>query len=269
MKHPNFGLLTTLFMVFFLISCSAPKKVAYFQNIETPDALSAPKVVRTFEAKIKPKDLLTITVVASNQEATKDYNLIVPQVATMASANSTYSQPAIQPYLVEKDGTINFPTLGKLQVAGLTRVELGQLILNKIRPAFNEEIPIITINITNFSINVLGEVARPGKFTVVNDRFTILDAIAQAGDLTLYGKRDNIKVLREHADGSKEFLSVNLNDQNVIYSPAYYLEQNDIVYVEPNNVRKRSSGIGSAETLSISVFSTLISIASLLVNILN
>lgn len=268
MKHRNFGLLITLLMAYFLTSCSTSKKVAYFQNIGTSDTLSIPKVVKNFEAKIKPKDLLSITVVASNQEATKNYNLIVPQL-NAEKINSIYSQPAIQAYLVEKDGTINFPTLGKLQVVGLTRAELETLILNKIRPAFNEETPIITINITNFSINVLGEVVRPGKFTVANDRFSILDAIAQAGDLTLYGKRDNIKILREHADGSKEFLSVNLNDQNIIYSPAYYLEQNDIVYVEPNNVRKRASGIGSAEALSISVFSSLISIASIIVNILN
>lgn len=267
MKHRNIGILTTLILVLFLSSCSSLKKVAYFQNIEITDSQSISKVAELFEAKIKPKDLLTITVVASNQEATKNYNLIVPQIASVATY-STYSQPAIQPYLVEKDGTIDFPTLGKLQVAGLTRIELKNLILDKIRSAFNEELPVITINITNFSISVLGEVARPDKFTVTNERFTILDAIAQAGDLTLYGKRDNIKVLRENADGSKEYLQVNLNDQNIIYSQAYYLEQNDLVYVEPNNVRKKTSSIGSAETLSISVFSTLISIASLLVNIL-
>lgn len=268
MKHRNIGTLTTLFMALLLMSCSSSKKVAYFQNTANMDSLSQANVIKTFEAKIKPKDLLSITVVASNQEATKNYNLIVPQISN-AVTNYTYSQPTLQSYLVEKDGSIDFPTLGKLQVAGLTRTELKALILDKIRSDFNEELPVININIINYSINVLGEVARPGKFTVTNERFTILDAIAQAGDLTLYGQRNNIKVLREHADGTKEFLYVNLNDQNIINSPAYYLEQNDIVYVEPNNTRKRTSGIGSAETLSISVFSTLISIASLIVNILN
>lgn len=265
MTHRPFLILITLVLA--LSSCSVPKNVAYFQNLQTTGTQVSPQAASTFEAKIKPKDLLTITVVASNQEATKNYNLIVPQISTNITTTS-YTQPAIQPYLVEKDGTIDFPTLGTLQVAGLTRSELKKVILDKIRPAFNEEIPIITINILNFSINVLGEVARPGRLTVTNERFTILDAIAQAGDLTLYGKRDNIKVLREHADGSKEYLTVNLNDQNIIYSSAYYLEQNDIVYVEPNNVRKRTSNIGAAETLSISVISTLISITSLLVNIL-
>jgi len=265
MTHRPLIILTTLVLA--LSSCSVPKNVTYFQNLQATGTQVSPQAASTFEAKIKPKDLLTITVVASNQEATKNYNLIVPQISTNIT-NLTYSQPAIQPYLVEQDGTIDFPTLGTLQVAGLSRSELKKLILDKIRPAFNEEIPIITINILNFSINVLGEVNRPGRLTVTNERFTILDAIAQAGDLTLYGKRDNIKVLREHANGSKEYLTVNLNDQNIIYSPAYYLEQNDIVYVEPNNVRKRTSNIGAAETLSISVISTLISITSLLVNIL-
>jgi len=265
MTHRHLVILITLVLA--LSSCSVPKNVTYFQNLETPGTPVSPQAASTFEAKIKPKDLLAITVVASNLEATQIYNLIVPQISTNITTNS-YTQPALQPYLVEQDGTIDFPTLGTLQVAGLTRTELKKLILDKIRSAFNKEIPIITINILNFSINVLGEVANPGRLTVTNERFTILDAIAQAGDLTLYGKRDNIKVLREHADGSKEYLTVNLNDQNIIYSPAYYLEQNDIVYVEPNNVRKRSSSIGAAETLSISVISTLISITSLLVTIL-
>jgi len=265
MTHRHILILTTLVLA--LSACSVPKKVTYFQNLQTIGTPVKTQVASTFEAKIKPKDLLAITVVASNQLATLNYNLIVPQISTNITTTS-YTVPAIQPYLVEQDGTIAFPTLGTLHVAGLTRSELKKVILDKIRSAFNEETPIITINILNFSINVLGEVNRPGRLMVSNERFTILDAIAQAGDLTLYGKRDNIKVLREAADGSKSYLTVNLNDENVIYSPAYYLEQNDIVYVEPNNVRKRTSNIGSAETLSISVISTLISITSLLVNIL-
>jgi polysaccharide biosynthesis/export protein len=266
MKYPLLCRLMLPVLALAIVSCKAPKQVAYFQynSADSGQVISASK---PYEARIKPKDVLSISVVASNPEATKDYNLLVPQISTNLSTN-LYSQPSLQSYLVESDGSIDFPTMGRIEVAGKTRRELETFLQAKIRSAFNQETPIITINIQNYSVSVLGEVARPGKFAVSNERITLLDAIAQAGDLTLYGQRGNIKVLRENADGSREFLAVNLNDRNLIYSPAYYLEQNDVVYVEPNSVRKRTSGIGSAETLSVSVFSTLISVASLLVNIL-
>lgn len=248
-----------------LTACNAPKHVAYFQyDSRAGEATTAP----SSEPRIKPKDLLSITVTASNNEATKVYNLFVPQ-STDYSSTSLYSQPTIQKYLVEDDGTIDFPTLGRIAVVGKTKDELESYLLEQIRPAFNEEVPIITISITNYTVSVLGEVARPGRITVPNERITVLEALAQAGDMTLYGNRKTVKVLREEADGTKRFLPVDLNDQALISSPAYYLQQNDVVYVEPNTVRKRTAGIGSAETLSISIVSTFISIASLLVNILN
>ena len=128
--------------------------------------------------------------------------------------------------------------------------------------------PIITIRITNYYVDVVGEVVRPGKFNTINDRMTIFDGIAMAGDLTIYGKRENVKVLRENADGSKKFITVNLNDKNIIYSPAYYLEQNDVVYVEPNTSRSNSSHFGSAESFGISALSILISVTSLMFNVL-
>lgn len=252
-------------LLLLLTACNAPKHVAYFQYETQPQiGQSAQNAV----PHIKPKDLLSITVTSSNNEASKMYNLFVPQSMDMTN-QSLYSQPSIQKYLVEDDGCIDFPTLGRIQVVGQTKAELEAYLLEHIKSAFNEELPIITIAITNYTVNVLGEVARPGRIAVANERVTILEAIAQAGDLTLYGNRKTIKVLREDADGKKAFIPIDLNDKNLLLSPAYFLEQNDVVYVEPNNVRKRSAGIGSAETLSISVVSTFISIASLLVNILN
>lgn len=256
-------ILITALISLILTSCNAPKQVAYFQYDSGTTTQS-----QKHEIRIKPKDILSISVVASNNEATKNFNLLTPQPSNIQT-NSLYTQPTLQPYLVEDDGSIDFPTLGKITVAGLTRAELEKKLFEKIKDNFSQEMPIITITITNFTVSVLGEVARPGKFSVPNERITILDAISQAGDLTLYGKRENVKVLRENANGEKQFISLNLNDQNIIYSPAFYLEQNDIVYIEPNDVRKRTAGIGTAETLSISVVSALISIASLIVNIIN
>jgi polysaccharide export outer membrane protein len=130
------------------------------------------------------------------------------------------------------------------------------------------ENPIVTVRMINYKISVIGEVARPGMFTVVNEKITILEALAQAGDLTIYGVRNRVKLIREDATGKKEIHELNLNDANIINSPYYYLQQNDIVYVEPNKVKSQNSSVGSMTTLMFSATSILISLTSLLYNIL-
>ena len=249
-----------------LSSCAPMKNVAYFQKLDsTSDSLKPSSDIH--RARIKPLDLLSITVITTQPETSRIYNLITPQVADNTT-NNISSIPTLQSYLVENDGSIDFPVLGKIQVEGMTRKELVVFLQDKLASSFNKELPIITIRITNFAVNVVGEVMRPGKFITINDRMTIFEGLALAGDLTIYGKRDNVKVLRENADGSKKYISVNLNDKNIIYSPAYYLEQNDVVYVEPNSAKSRTSRVGAEETLTISAISILISITSLLFNIL-
>ena len=127
--------------------------------------------------------------------------------------------------------------------------------------------PIITIRVNNFSVNVLGEVNNPGKFQSSNERLTIFEGLAMAGDMTIYGKRENIKVLREDSDGNKKYFTLNLNDKNIIHSPAYFLEQNDVVYVEPNQSRANSSKYGAAESFRISSLSVIVSLISMAVTI--
>ena len=216
-----------------------------------------------YNARIKPKDLLSITVVSSEPEASRIYNLVVPQIEDTSSPNNMFSQPTLQSYLVSNEGTINFPVFGKLKVAGLTRKELELLLLEKLAPAFSKEKPIITITFINYSVNILGEVQKPGKYETTNDRLTIFEGLALAGDLTIYGRRDNVKVLREYGDGSKEYITLNLNDKKIIYSPAFYLEQNDVVYVEPNKSRSKSSNYGAAESYGITSLSVLLTLTSL------
>jgi polysaccharide export outer membrane protein len=169
---------------------------------------------------------------------------------------------------VDNDGNIEFPILGKLKIAGLTRNELGLMLHKKLESAFTKESPIITIRFTNYSVNILGEVQKPGKFETTNDRLTILEGLALAGDLTIYGRRDNVKVLREQADGTKEYITLDLSDKNIIYSPAYYLEQNDVVYVEPNKSRAKSSNYGAAETFGITSISVLLTLTSLVFTVI-
>lgn len=255
------------FSLLFMFSCAPAKDIAYFQKINatSTDKSQGNQMVPTglYEAKIKPKDLLSITVVSSEPEASKMYNLIMPQVEKASTQAALSSQPILQTYEVDNNGEIEFPVLGKIKVVGLTRHEFESILHSKLSAAFTKESPIITIRFTNYSVNILGEVQRPGKFETNNGRLTIFEGLALAGDLTIYGRRDNVKVLREKIDGSKEYITLNLSDKNVIYSPAYYLEQNDVVYVEPNKSRSRSSNYGAAESFGISSLSVLLTLTSL------
>lgn len=250
-----------------LLASCASQNIAYMQTLKTSKENTEvqSKSAGLYEARIKPKDLLLITVSTPEAEASKNYNLTVPQISD--GTNSIYGSPMLQTYLVDNDGNIDFPVIGRIPVSGYSRKELETQLQKKLGPAFSKVHPVITIRITNYSVNVLGEVARPGKYSSTNDRLTIFEGLALAGDMTIYGRRDNVKVLRESADGSKTYIYLNLNDKNIINSPAYNLEQNDVVYVEPNKAISRGSSIGSAETLSVNVVSILISVTSLLVNI--
>ena len=263
MKHMKFPLLALA--VVLLTACGSTKDVAYFQNSDNVDLSQTPVL---YDARIMPKDVLTITVNTTTPDAAAPFNLTVATPYNM-NTRSTYSQPVLQSYLVDNDGTIDFPVIGKITVGGLTKSQTEQLIMEKIRPYMAAtENPIVTVRMINYKISVLGEVARPGMFTVANEKISILEALAQAGDLTIYGVRDRVKLIREDAMGKKEIHTLNLNDANIISSPYYYLQQNDIVYVEPNKVKAQNSSVGSMTTLWFSATSILISLTSLLYNIL-
>ena len=246
-------------------SCSN-KNVAYFQNSNIVN-LEQSRVL--YDARIMPKDVLTITVSTSDADAAAPFNMTVPTPLTQ-SMRPTTSQPLLQSYLVDNDGYIDFPRVGRLHVGGLTKSQAERVILEKIKPYMSKaETPIVTVRMSNYKISVLGEVTRPGMYTVTNEKISILEALAQAGDLTIYGVRNNVKLIREDSTGMKSIHVLNLNDANIINSPYYYLQQNDIVYVEPNKVKAQNSSVGSMTTLWFSATSILISLTSLLYNILN
>lgn len=254
-----------VFFTLFLVSCGSYKNVPYFQN---SDEVDFSKSQFLYDARIMPKDILTITVNTINPDAASPFNLTVP-TSFNNQTRSTYSQALLQTYLVDNDGCIDYPILGKLQVGGLTKSACEQMIHDKIVPYLNErENPVVTVRMSNYKISVLGEVARPGMFNVSNEKINILEALAQAGDLTIYGVRDRVKLIREDARGKKEMHTLNLNDANLINSPYYYLQQNDIIVVEPNKVKSQNSSVGSMTTLWFSATSILISLTSLLYNIL-
>lgn len=253
-------------MLIMVASCTSYKKVPYLQNSEELQNLAQNSGL--FEAKIQPNDLLNIIVVSpKNSAASMEYNLLVPRISE-ESSNTLTSQPALQSYLVDKDGNIEFPVLGTLHVAGLTRSELEKMILDKVKDSFTEQ-PVVTVRFTDFKISVLGEVASPGTYTIKNEKVNVFEALAMAKDMTVYGKRDNVKLIREDVNGKKEIHNLNMNDVSIITSPYYYLQQNDVLYVTPNKAKARNSDIGSTTSLWFSATSIAISLVSLLYNILN
>ena len=247
-----------------LASCGSSKNVAYFQN---SDSVSLAESRYLYDAKIMPKDVLSITVSTSEDAAAAPFNLTVPTPYTLGQRNS-YSQAMLQSYIVDNDGDIDFPLLGTVHLAGLTKEEAERHIRDKIRSYMNrKEKPIVTVRMINYKISVIGEVAKPGMFTVANEKISILEALAQAGDLTIYGRRDRVKLIREDATGEKNIHVLNLNDANIINSPYFYLQQNDVVYVEPNDVKALNSSIGPATTLAVSSVGVLVSIVTLIVSL--
>ena len=249
--------------LFIMSSCSSYKNVPYLQNPEVVNELK--KELPLYDAKIMPKDLLTIMVNTTDPEAAAPFNLTAQTAANNAN-KSLYSQPTLQQYLVNNEGDIDFPVLGRLHVGGLTKNQAEDLVREKLKPYLREE-PIVTVRMVNYKISVMGEVARPGTFTVNNEKVNILEALAMAGDLTIWGKRDDVMLIREDAKGKREIITLNLNDANLITSDHYYLQQNDILYVSPNKTKAKNSDIGQSTSLWFSATSILVSIASLLVTI--
>ena len=248
-----------------LAGCGSTKDVPYFQNAQSVD-LSQSAVL--YDARIMPKDQLTITVSTINDEAAAPFNMTVPTPYSV-NQRSTNSQPMLQSYLVDNQGMINFPIVGELKVGGLTKSEAESMIQQKIQPYINkEEKPIVTVRMTGYQISVIGEVTRPGTFTVSREKITVLEALAQAGDLTIYGQRKNVQLIREDANGQKSIHLLDLTDANLINSPYYYMQQNDVINVTPNKVKAQNSSVGSMTTLWFSATSILISLTSLLYNIL-
>ena len=260
MKLKHFILIATTGI--FLAGCSSYKKVPYMQDPETVNAYG--KEIPLYDAKIMPKDLLSITVNTTDPQAAAPFNLTV-QSPLNAGATSMYTttQPTLQQYLVNNQGEIDFPVLGKLKVGGMTKNEAESMIREKLQP-YLKETPIVTVRMANYKISVLGEVAKPGTFTVSNEKVNVLEALAMAGDMTVYGVRDNVKLIREDAQGKREIVMLDLTKSDIVLSPYFYLQQNDILYVTPNKTKAKNSDIGNTTTVAISATSILVSIASLI-----
>ncbi|MFN3754454.1 polysaccharide biosynthesis/export family protein [Flavobacterium sp.] len=236
-----------LFVSLLLVSCASRKDLTYLQNV---DALQNSKASLNYEPKLQNDDLLSIIVSADQPELTIPFNM--PQIQGNYQINQ--NQNGIKTYLIDAYGFIEFPVLGKIKLAGLTREEA----VVKLQTAIKEYIinPTINLRILNYKVSVLGEVARPGTYTISSERITLLEAISQAGDLTIYGKRNNILLIRE-SEGKMTYNRVDLTKADFIGSPFYYLTQNDVIVVEPNKTKMNSSVVGPNVTTIISALSLL------------
>ncbi len=249
----------TIYIVLLLCiitSCVSNKKIAYFQN----DDIDQFKVNNIYKTVFKPDDLLQITISSDNLIAVKPFNLA--SVTFASTSDAAGGRETLQSYLIDSKGEIDFPVFGKLKIGGLSREEAINMFKAKLSPDYVKD-PMITIRISNFKITVLGDVKSPRTYNIPNERISILDAIGLAGDLNISGRRDNVMIQRE-VNGEKIQYRVDLRSNNMNTSPVFYLQQNDIVYVEHNYARIQSASSNSNTSLFISITGLIITIVSIL-----
>ncbi|WP_299626016.1 polysaccharide biosynthesis/export family protein [uncultured Tenacibaculum sp.] len=239
-----------------LTSCVSKRDITYFQN----DQIDQTKVSNSYKTILKPDDLLQITISALDFESVKSFNL--PAVNFSTTTNNAVGSPQQQSYLIDNNGYIDFPVIGKLKIGGLTRNQTIDLLKDKLDPDYVKN-PTINIRIANYSVTILGDVRRPGTYTIPNERITILEAIGLAGDLNITGKRNTIKVFRE-INGKKVEFSIDLRSNKIFTSPVYYLQQNDLVYVDQNKSSSQDAAFNRNTGLFVSIGSIIVSLIAVL-----
>ncbi len=245
-----------LYLAVLLTSCASRKDVVYFQDIQ--DAYEK-EIGITYQTYFQADDLLAITISSSDMQGLEPFNL--PAVSFNAVPGSVVGQQKQLAYLVRKDGTIDFPVLGRVKISGLSLIEATQVLKEKLSFFIKE--PIVHIELINFRVTVLGEVNNPGTFTIPNERISIIEALGLAGDLTITGERKSVLVIREQ-EGKHKYYRVDLTSDQIFNSPVFYLKQNDAIYVTPNNAQIKSSSYNRNTPIWVSVASVIVSLVILL-----
>lgn len=240
MKRSALGFIAAAGMIA-VTSCSTPRDITYFQELNNGSVVNAEKVL---DVKVKPEDKLSIVVSTQDPALSQLFNLVTTQnrLDNTSSSGSSSSNGQVSYYTVDSSGDINFPVVGKIHIAGLSREDVADKIVRELTSRNLVIDPIVTVEFANTHIAVIGEVASPGRYNFNEDHITIIDAIAMAGDLTINGMRDNILVMRQTGEGRQEAHRVDLTDaSSLASSPVFYLQQDDVIYVEPNDKRKRET----------------------------
>lgn len=258
-------------IVLMLSSCNSTKQITYFQDVKTGE--STP-IVAASPIKLQSNDKVSIIVSTSDGRLNSLFNLPLPSnnFGNVGTTNAgTLNSNGVASYTIDRQGDINFPVLGKLHVAGMTREELAEYIRRELISRDLAKNPIVTVDYLNLSVSVLGEVTGPGRYPITREDYTILEALSTAGDLTITGRRDNIKVLREENGVQKVYEFDLSSGENMTSSPVYYLRQNDVIYVEPNSTKARQSTPNGNSALTpsfwISIASFAMTIGTLIVNL--
>ena len=259
----RFGIYSILFLLLILESCGSSKKVTYFQTSEDRKGgvIDLPSFRKESVVRFKPDDLLGITVnIAEAPELALDYNLPLMPVATIDNSSEDFVSPGmgVQSFLIKKDGTIDYPVIGNIKVAGYTQREFEVVLRDSIMKNLTVT-PIVTVRLMNFDIIVTGEVGSPGKIRVDKDNINVLEALALAGNMTIYGKRDDIVLFRQNPDGGYKRISLDISREEIIFSPYYFLQQNDVIYVKPNNARAQSADVSPMLNVVLGVSSFMMS----------
>ncbi len=238
--------------ILLLISCASKKDVVYFQDIKNS---YEKEIVETYGTVFQTDDLLAITISSSDMQGLEPFNL--PAVSFNAVPGSVVGQHKQLTYQIKKDGAIDFPVLGKVKLLGLSRIEAAALLKEKLSVYIKD--PIVHIELINFRITILGEVNKPGTFTISNERISIIEALGMAGDLSITGKRTDVLVIREEGDKYK-YYRIDLTSNKIFDSPVFYLKQNDAIYVTPNNAKIKSSSYNKNTPIWVSVASVILSL---------
>lgn len=272
-KSINAGLMSATLL---LASCSTPRNITYFQDVNAGTIIDP---VKQLDIRVRPEDKLSIIVTTPDPALSNLFNLVQTQTRLGNTTTSTLGVSSSNDgrtlfYTVNNDGDINFPVLGKLHIGGMTRSEVASFIEKKLIDNHLVKDPIVTVEFANTGLSIIGEVTRPGRYEFNKDRLNIIDAIAMAGDLTNLGKRENVIVFREIEGGKREVYKVDLTDMSSIAgSPVYYLQQNDVIYVEPNDKKKRDTTASGNSAFNPSFWVSLgslgITIATLIITLTN
>lgn len=238
-------------------SCNTKRDLAYFSDTKSSNA--GVLLSSDYQIKIEPADELTIWVSSLVPEATTQFNNIAPGAQDNSNTEVMSNLRSLN-YIVDKNGCIDFPGIGKIDVKGMTTMQLKDYLVTQISKTVKD--PQVIVILQNFKVNVLGEVKEPQMIKVQSEKFSVFDALASCGDLTEYGKREGVMVIRQMPDGETVYQRLDLHDSNITGSPFFYLKQNDVVYVEPNNVKQDNSKYNQNNGFKLSVISTIVSAVS-------
>lgn len=261
LKLPKLSIVVLLMLVF--TGCASYEKAIYLQNENEMDK----SVAQLYDFRIKPKDRLQIVISTTDPEASAPfYRKIGFDRDNVYASQSVSQQGNLLEYLVDNSGNIELPVLGKIQVEGKTIRECENQIRDLLKP-YLKEIPLVTVNASNFKVSVLGEVGRPGTYTINDEQVTIFEALALAGDMTLNSVRDDVQLLRADERGHRTIVHLDLNQANITESPYFYLQQNDVLYVKPNKARVRNNEFTNNTSAIFTLLSMITSVTSLILAI--